>query len=607
MASTVINHKFNGQPFDAISDIKGATISAVFGLSTQPVLNLDLLTVHNTDKYLTSDLLRQAQIDNPVEGGIYSFEITDGTISQEFDFLLDYTRFKILSDVTTQVGLVKDGSLDSLIDYSGADITMSLLDFNGTLLPTDYANVPYVVHNRKTILERLQLLYQFFVIFKSGLDEIFKFVNIAADIVSGVIAAPLALANLTTTIASLVLIIQKISDLVGQIHESFWPPTLYHSGIKLKKFLTRGCEFLGYDVEFGTEWEEIDEITLCPSKNDEIGTLIPLPLAFTPGILKPQDFGHNLKDAFELARKLGNVDVGIIGNTVHIRPRKDPFWILNSSFILPPVLIEDTIFTKNGTQRFNYEELHAAITTEYVTDDSDYWTIQAQAEAGTSGDRISVTTVTPISVGVQRRVKVGTVKTNTIPYALCVRKDTFDDLIDFFLDMSDSFDAFKVAVESQYDSVGDFLTETFPVLAVLDSFTYNRDGAMKVENHFFSTPKIVLLEDNFKGEPRIPEDFNDKIGAKALYDKYFAYDSLVQGVRDPANLDDTNAKRIYEGVTIDFTLKNFIEVINNSYFSSTELGVGKIIKLDWHIDEDKADIDFWVYENWLKNVEENQV
>lgn len=610
--ATVINHKIDGQPFDAIREVRGKTISPIFGINIQPVFDLGLGRFVNTDNYLTSNLVRSLQQNNPIEGGVYSFEMEGTTadgilLTENFDFFFDYTRLKLISDSETEVGLIKDRSLDSLIDFSGADITMLLLESKGILTNSDYENIPYVIHNRKTVLERLQLISQFFTILKTGIDEVFKIINIAADITT--LGNVQALINLSTTIAALILLIQQLGELIMEIHISFFPPILYHSGIKLKTFLTKSCEYLGYDIDFGVLWEEIDNIVLCPSKNDEQGAPIALPVVPTSGILNPGDFGYNLADAFELARKMANVHVGIFGNVVHVRPKKDPFWITNSSFILPSIRIEDSPFVQNGIQRYNYEDLHAATITEYVTDESDYWTIQKLAEGDANGDRISVASVEPTSVGVQRRVKIGPPVTNEIPYALCVRKDTLDDLndtlddlIDFFFSLTDELENTKLIIEQAFGEVSDVLTESFPLLAALDTFTFNRDGAMKVENHFFSTPKMVLLG----SDERIPADFNSKIGAKAIYDKYFAYDSLVPGVRNPDNLDDTNGKRIYEGVNIPFTLENFTQILNNSYFSSEDLGIGQIIKLDWSFSEDKATIDFWVQDNWLNNVEETQ-
>ena len=601
MGAAIVNHKIQGQPCNPIREAKGLTLSIIAGLDNQPVLDLTTAGFVNTKEFLSSNTVRSLVSTSPAEGFDYSFEVTDGNDSLLFEFYADISKYREISDVETQVGLIKDKALESLIDFEGADVTMRLLEYKNVLNNQDYVTVPYIVKNRKSDLEKMQLVGQFFIILKTGIDEVFKIINIAADISTlGVIQAAI---NLTTTLFSLGILITELVKMIKQLRETFFPPILYHSAIKLKTWLTKAVNYLNYDVEFGTVWEELDGIVLLPSKDDEIGIEANLPYPLTSGILKPQDFGYNLADGFGLCRRLCNAQIGIIGNVVHIRPRKDPFWILNAGYVLPDALVEESPFTNNGTKRFNFEELFSSTTVSYQTDDSDYWTIQQLATGDANGDTISVNTVTPISVNNQRKVFLGGAKNIEIPYALCVRKDIVDDLLDFILPIGDEFDGIKDQISSDFDTVASLFTNTFPVLDSLSTYLFNRDGALKVENHFFSTPKLVYLG----ADGKIPSDFSDKIGAKAIYDKYFAYDSLVEGVRNPSQPGDTNAKKVFEGVKIPFYLKDAIQVLNNLYFSTTNNGVGRFLKLDWDFEKDEATVDYWVQDNWLKNVQENQI
>lgn len=600
----IVNHKINGQPHTPPREAKGITISIIAGLENQPVLNITTASFTNSEMSNGSTKVRELVAAMPTEGFDYSFEVTDGTDDLLFEFYADISTYVEVSDVETRVGLIKDKALESLLDFEGADITMTLLEFKNVLSAIDFENIPYIVKNRKSDLEKIQLLVQFFIILKTGIDEVFKIVNIASDIVSGIVAAPLAAVNLTTTLFSLALLITQLITLIKEIRETFFPPIRFHSGIKLKTFLTKAVNYLNYDVEFGDVWEELDGIVLCPSKNDEIGVPVALPFVVTSGILKISDFGHNLADAFELSRRMGNVQIGIIGNVVHIRPKKDPFWLLNAGYVMPSVKIEESIFTNNGTRGIkNFDELFSSTTNSYQTDDSDYWTIQRLALGDANGDRYSVTTVTAVTVGNQRKVNLGGARVVDIPYALCVRKDVVDDLLDFMVSLNSEFEGIKDDMAAQFESVIDNFTNSFPILESLTAFIFNRDGAMKVENHFFSTPKMVYLGEDGK----IPADFNDKIGARAIYNKYFAYDSLVPGVRNPSDPSDTNGKEIFQGVEIPFTLKDAKNVINNLYFSTEDDGIGRFLKIDWDVDGDSAVVDFWIQDNWLTNVEENQI
>ena len=133
----------------------------------------------------------------------------------------------------------------------------------------------------------------------------------------------------------------------------------------------------------------------------------------------------------------------------------------------------------------------------------------------------------------------------------------------------------------------------------------SRAGACKVENHFFTVPKVALLADNNYGYPRIVENFGDIIGAKALYNDFHSYDSFIEGKRNPSNPNETAAKYIYEDVRIPFGLVDFDSVLNNAYFTTESGKTGKFISLDWTIDKDEAVISYWIYENWMTNIEEN--
>ena len=54
-----------------------------------------------------------------------------------------------------------------------------------------------------------------------------------------------------------------------------------------------------------------------------------------------------------------------------------------------------------------------------------------------------MTTVTPIVVNDERKVLLQGSKNINIPYALCVRKDVLDDLLDIFIGTASALDTLK--------------------------------------------------------------------------------------------------------------------------------------------------------------------
>src|SRR5210317_1081463 len=105
---------------------------------------------------------------------------------------------------------------------------MAFLEDDGYLNSTHYVNFPYIVKNRKTNLEKIQLLSMTFQSLKMLYDEVFKLIAIATDI-STVLGSALGLANLVQTLVGLVLTIAKLKELFEEARETFVPPIRYHS------------------------------------------------------------------------------------------------------------------------------------------------------------------------------------------------------------------------------------------------------------------------------------------------------------------------------------------------------------------------------------------
>ena len=602
MPTKVENFTLNDLPIGTVRDFEDWTINANFEFSPNASINLPSVLVENTKDFDSSDTLRNAHDTFPTEGAILSFDVSNDTTTLPFRFICDYNGYSLPAPNATEVTLRLDKSIDSLLDLQGADINMALLEDLGVLSSSDYINFPYVVNNRKTLLEKAVLLGNIFLLFKSAVDEIFKILNISADITTLGVAQ--ALLNLAQTLVSLAGIIIQLVELIKQLDESFNPAIRYHSAISLKTYLTKAVDYLGYNIDFGT-WSE--DIILIPSKKDEVGNKEPNTTDEQSGILKPSDFGYRLNDAFALAQQFCNGELAVINDTVHVRPKNDPFWLTTSGFIMPNVLVEQSIFVENGNRRFNREDVYAGKIISCSTDDSDYWTLQDFA-TDQNGDRLSVATVKPVTVINQRAVNLNGIISIDIPYALVVRKNTIDDLIDsikelyegcaFFIDEFEmSFGDVSVVLLSNIVEIGGVV----PVFPSLGEFVFSKDGTLRVENHFFSTPKFGILELNNSGQYRIPENYNELIGAKALYQKYYTYDSLVPGVRNPEDENDTAGKEVFENVEIPFTLKDLDLLLNNSYFSTEDGRIGRFTAINWNIQADKATVSYWIQNNWLVN------
>jgi hypothetical protein len=531
----------------------------------------------------------------PTEGMPLELSISNETNSYSaFTGYLNFRTLQYKSDIERICGIKQDNGLPSL-DERLRGITMELLQQKGAITTYDFCHIPYIVENRKTTLEKVSLLAQLYVTIKTGYDEIHKILNIASDITSAGVAQ--ALINLTVTLINLVLLIQQLVNLWVQIRETFFPPIRYHKGISMYNAILKAVSYCGYDLQTGFGLTEILQNTkLCPSKTDEIG--LTNTSSTESGILKPNDFGFVASDLFELANMMFYTKVAIIGgNTVVLRSYNDPYWVQSSSYIMPDVKIEQA-FVKNGMKSVNYDELKSSRIIQYSTDSSDLWTMTNVNE------QISVTTVTPVNVISEKRVLLTGSDKIKIPYSLAVRKDPIDELLDLYLGTSAHVDEIKQTIEDKFNEVATILAEGFPVLANLTNVLTNRIGCMKVENHYFSNPKIVYLDPDTN---RIPDNYVDIVGAIALNENYHSYKSFVPGVRNSADLSDTNSKHVYTDVTIPFGIDDFNTVIDNSFFTTVNGEIGKFTSVKWIPEKDYAVTNFWIQNQWATNIEENTI
>jgi len=536
------------------------------------------------------------------EGMPVQFTVSDGVTYTPLEGSLNWSTYQPKSSVECEIGILKEDSLNGFFDRAKG-ITMLLLqelDFNtpGSMPTTMGVNIPYIIKNRKTELEKLELIGVAFVTIKSFIDEIFKFIAIASDITSaGVIQA---LVNFAVTSLNLVILTQRLVNQLLSIQQSLFPFVRYHRGINIKTFLERGCDYMGYTLDVGSFGAFLENVNLCPHKTDEEG----LPVGFlggglnvfnnqVSGILKPSDFGYVLSDSFELVNRLAHTKIAIIGTTVKLLPRNDAFWTLAPTYTLPNILIEQTESYNNGTPSYNIDELVGRTVIEYATDDSDLWTLT------NVNDSISETIVTPLSINNQKNVQIRGLDNIQIPYALCDRNVTQDELYDLFIELVDLNDFWTEKLKEKFDEFSDILEGALPELQQFLLPISLRDGAMRVENHFFSTPKIVWMEDG-----KIPIDYVGKIGAIALYNNYHSYKSFVQGVKNPLVPSETNQKKVFRDVTIPFGMSSFNQIINNSYFTDVNGKIGKFTSVKWGTESDTAIVDYYIFENYNNNLQE---
>jgi len=607
--STITSFKINGQENLPPREWQNLEVNATFDNDSVQA-NINFSALNFVDQ--SNEVIKDWFFNNvgATEGLPFEITINDGANNYvPFSGYLDWNTYKVKGSNESELSLVKTNSLNGVSERAQGITMLLLQNLNPNqdgAMPTNMGvNIPYLIENRKTLLENLQLISTAFMTVKSGIDEIFKFVNISADITT--LGVGQALLNLGTTIINLAIIINQLVDQLEAIQKALFPLVRYHRGIKLKTFLEQGAEYMGYTLDTGAGAFNtvLENVVLCPHKTDEGQDLVPVGFfgsginafqATLSGILKPNDYGYTLSEAFDLCNKLFFTKIAVSNGVITLLPYNDSSWTLNPSYTMPDVRVEDSPFTQNGIISYNVDELKGRTFINYADDDSDKHTITDV------NDSFSETIVTPITVNDTRNVLIKGVDSVEIPYALCVRKNAVDDLFDAFEALVGTNNTMVADVKEIFESLSDFFDQG---LESNNSFLLaitSREGAMKVENHFFSTPKIVYLENN-----KIPTNFTDKVGAVALYNNYHSYKSFVSGIKDPNNLNNTNQKKIFTDVRIPFGAESFAQIINNSFFNDVNGNLGKFTSVNWSVDNDYAIVSYYIFENYIDNLIETTV
>jgi hypothetical protein len=596
--ATISSFKINGQENLPPREWQNLEVNATFDNDSVQA-NINFSALNFVDQ--SNEVIKDWFFNNVGATEGIPFEITVNNYIP-FSGYLDWNTYKVKGTNESEMSLVKTNSLNGVSERAQGISMLLLQNLDANLagaMPTSMGvNIPYLIENRKTLLENLQLIGTAFITVKSGIDEVFKFINISADITTLGIAQ--ALINLSTTILNLVVIINSLVEQLKAIQKALFPLVRYHRGIKLKTFLEQGAEYMGYTLDTGTGAFNtvLENVVLCPHKTDEEGA----PVGFfgaglnffqstLSGILKPNDYGYTLSEAFDLCNKLFYTKVAVSNGVIKLLPYNDFSWTLNPAYNMSDIRIEDSSFTSNGIQSYNVDELKGRTFINYADDDSDKHTITDV------NDSFSETIVSPITVNDTRNVLIKGVDSIEIPYALCVRKNALDELFEAFQSLVGANQTMIADIKEIFETLSDFFDQGLEsnnnfLLAIT-----LREGAMKVENHFFSTPKIVYLEND-----KIPTNFTDKVGAVALYNNYHSYKSFVSGIKDPTNLNNTNQKKIFTDVRIPFGAESFAQIINNSFFNDSNGNLSKFTSVNWNVDGDFAIVSYYTFEKYIDNL-----
>ncbi len=516
------------------------------------------------------------------EGIPMSIVASDASINQTvFKGILDLQEGTEIQENLKQIKcrIRQDDSLNAL------DQLLEPLDFGylkelGVIKNSDYVDVDYVVNQVDNGLETIISFVTIYLLSKQLADTIKEIgettatiSGIAASGLTGSIgaaiyAAAVAILQIAYAATLLILIIDFGIDLFNILVQ----PQRTHKAIPLRTLLEKTCEYIGYSFE--TTIDDLDNLTYLPSNQNvdgfglknvftKVGTI-------TEGIPHPRDAGYTCSELFEICRDLFNARFAISGTTIQFHTESAPYWISQSGWEKPNAIRNRS----QQTYRFNTDEIKGSILIQFQTDLVDEYTI-----ANYKGTAYQVLTD---AKAVSNRSNV-VIKNNDrvdIPLALGNRKDNLNGFEQGLSSLANLFDE---------------IAGVFGGSPNLAKKIKNKVGVLEVSNNNHSIAKLLWLQNG-----RLPSNHRELFSAKSLWDKYHNEKSFVQN-------GFSRQRRNVPSEVVPFGLKDFVTLLNNSYFRDSNGSIAKVTDIEWNLNSDSAIISYWVQELYTNNLKETLI
>lgn len=577
MAENSINlvqsYILNGTKFNAPIDWEDVEIKADFeGDAIQPNITVDSLTFTLEAR---ERILQWIQTGNIFEG--LPIDINLNNINNQPELFSGY-----LDLVNGFADLPDDGTLEcQYVQADGLDeffrkietVSYGYLESIGVFTDSDYTNLDYVVEKPLNVLELITTSITLYLMVKELQEQIRRIADDIA-VISGILVAGItgsvgalivAVAKAILNLIYAVAIVIAIKNLATNLFDFLVGPKRTHKVISLNTLLVKVANYYGYQMEFTDGL--FNNIYYLPSninldEPNKLG-IIRTPRGTSKGIPNAQDIGYIVSDMFDRAKKLIDGKFTIQDGTIQLRPKSDPYWIQQSTYRMPSVLIKK--------KEYNAEDLKSTNVLSFETDTTDVYTVD-----NFKGTIIEVKTDV-ISAGNQRNVLLQGLNDIQLGLALGNRKQSLN------------------ALENTLKTLGgviDGVIRAFGGSARFERRVKSRIGALKVSQNNTSVPKLIYLNGS-----TIPSNHRDFLSAPALWNKYYGEESFVKD-------NFRGQKVVYRGVEVPFGIPQYKRLLKSSYFYTAENQQAKVINFTWKLGQDTAIIDFWVREVYTTNLKE---
>ena len=567
----VVTALIDGKEYDSVVELHSLEVLATFdNQSAQPNINIENITLVNE-----AAVAVRAWGEGGLNGGVGYLEgmsivllcsDTSGVIPpmRIFDGYIDFTQgFKIISPVKVSCKIVRYKSLNDLETKLSALTYGYLAGDAGRITSADFVTVKTVVIPFDQNMQDLMLAFLEFTMLRELYFLALKIQSDAAILLTQpTSSAATAAATLVLDLVYAALLVVQVIKLTKKLIDTFFAVPKLNKAMTYHALLSKACEQLGYTFE--TSITQLAQWAYVPSKPD--ADTVFNNKGPTKGIPQSNDFGYVCSEMFELAMKLTNAKVAVIGNTVQMHNATNKYWNRVSNFDInkrKPISAIEQI-------EYNINECIGTRILKFLTDTTDEWTVK-----NFTGTNYEIITDAVSTLNQKNKLNRG-LEQIEIPTALANTNDRFEGFQILLVQVAQDIDKLLAKLGSKVS---------------LASKIANRGAPMKVSSSTWSVPKTVAIASN--GNLKINQ--RNFISAKILWQQFYKNDRSFL----PTNI--YGQKRLYNNVNIAFGFTDFMMLMNCGYFSG---GVGKMESVLWRFDKDTAECTWYEYEVWTKNLKE---
>lgn len=504
-------------------------------------------------------------------------DLTSGVTAEILDGYIDLAdEHSIISCDQVDSVIKKRKNLDWLTTQADG-ISFGYLADIGVITIADYYTVPYVLNQRPEAFAVVMISMSIYMTTVALIDAIKALANSIADFaaipfagvgvnIGAIIAAALRVVAAAIYAAALVVaLVAMIKELIDQL----FPPVRRGRGMRLEVMFQKVSQHLG--LTFSSTIFNIPKwknAIYYPQKSEGGGIL-----GAVKGVGHPNQSSpiYNCGDFFRIFKDGMNAQFKIDGTTLHFE--RSDFWDSKAVWTLPDVETDQS--KRLSSFNYNTSEILSNLMIGLQTDYQDENTLE-----NFKGTNYQIITQ-PNAIGNLDYVNIKGFADVRLPFARATRKDSLTVV-----------EALLASLANIVDSTINFLGGS----SKLASTITNRKGMMALSADTTGVDKLLIMNGQ-----NIPLNKADQLNASDFWD-FHAINSFVE-ITDPLTGSLVhNQYKIFEGVRIPFCYEDWLALLGNNKFLTSDGKIGEMNTVEWDIQNEEANISYKIKHLYTKNL-----